>query len=171
MKYILNLKSFTFIYFAIIVLFVGFNIIHINIIDEYFGKEFFKNDIKNIALANIGIFASLTGFLIASIPFLVSIIIKENYLINAVKNNLNEITIALKTIFVLFILSLFILFINFEQSHFFIQIGVVSILIYLYIVLLYYIYEIIELLHIFVGDLKNLKKNMSKPETKDSNEL
>lgn len=162
MKYIINFKVFTILYILTVFFIVKFNIINLDTINEYLGKEFFKNDIKNIALVNIGIFASLTGFLIASIPFLVSIIIKEDYLIKAVKNNLNEITIALKIIFVLFILSLFILFINIEQYNFFIKISILSFLIYLYIILLYYIYEIIELLNIFIGDLKKFKCNTDK---------
>lgn len=160
MKYILNFWIFTICYSIILFIAIKYDFLTVQIIHEYLGITFFSKKLTNIALANIGIFASLTGFLIASIPFLVTIIIKENYLINAVKNNLNDITIALKIILVLFIISLYVLFSNINDYNDNIKIIILSIFIYLYIVLIYYIYEIISMLHIFVSDLRNLKKNM-----------
>lgn len=160
MKYLLNIKFFTFSYVVIFFVLIKYKFITFETLKNYLGESFFSSDIKNIALANVGIFASLTGFLIASIPFLVSIIIKESYLIKAVKNNLNEVTNALKIILLLFILSLIILIFDVDKFYFSIKVIIMSTLIYLYIILLYYIYEIVEILHIFVSDLNTLKQKM-----------
>jgi hypothetical protein len=148
---------FSLAYFIAVLFVIKFSILTI----DMFGIDFFKTNIKNIAFANIGIFASLTGFLIASIPLLIPMIIKENYLIDAVKNNLQEITISLKILLTLFVTSIFVLFFDINDYDNNIKLGLVSIFIYLYILLLYYLYEIIEILHIFVSDLKELKNNMT----------
>ncbi|MCF6172255.1 MAG: hypothetical protein L3J44_00450 [Campylobacteraceae bacterium] len=161
MRYIVNFRVFSILYVIIIFVAIKYNLLTIQIINEYLGTTFFSKKLINISLANVGIFASLTGFLIASIPFLVTIIIKENYLINAVKNNLNDITIALKIILILFIVSLYVLFSNLDDYNDNLKIIILSLFVYLYIVLIYYIYEIIQILHIFVSDLKNLKQNMT----------
>jgi hypothetical protein len=104
-KYILNFKSFTLLYFIGVLLFINYDLIMIESISKVLNL-FTLKELKNISLANIGIFASLTGFLIAAIPFLVGVIVNASYLITAVNNNLTIITSTLKVIFFLFVLNL-----------------------------------------------------------------
>ncbi len=162
MKYILNFWMFSLVYLSAVFFTIRFDFLTV----DMFEIDFFKINIKNIAFANIGIFASLTGFLIASIPLLIPMIIKENYLINAVKNNLQEITISLRVLLALFIISILVLIFNLDNYSENIKLGILAIFIYLYILLLYYLYEIIEILHIFVSDLKRLKKNIENKNDK-----
>jgi hypothetical protein len=164
-KYILNFKSFTLLYFIGVLLFINYDLIMIESISKVLNL-FTLKELKNISLANIGIFASLTGFLIAAIPFLVGVIVNASYLITAVNNNLTIITSTLKVIFFLFVLSLITLFIDIESLNIDFKIGLISLFIYLYLVLLYSIYEIINILKVFVSDLTELKKNM---EVKNEN--
>jgi hypothetical protein len=161
-KYVLNIKTFTILCILVLFLIIKSEILTNDIINEFINKNFSLNDIKNLSIANIGIFASLTGFLIAAIPFLVSIIVKADYLINAVNNNLKVITFTLKIIFFLFIYSLIILFIDISFLSLNAKTILIFIYIYFYLILLYYIYEIIGILHVFVSDLKELKKNIDK---------
>jgi len=75
-------------------------------------NEHIIDRLETLASINIGLFASLTGFLIASIPFFVQVLLKDEYLIDAVGNNLNEIISALFVLMAIFISS--ILFLLFE---------------------------------------------------------
>lgn len=114
--------------------------------------------LETLASTNIGLFASLTGFLIASLPFLVQVFLKQEYLIDAVGNNLNEIISALFVLMAIFIVSVFFLLFTIKGS---IYIYVVfSIFLYLYLLLCYYMIEIFKILKKLVQDLRYLKSEM-----------
>lgn len=123
---------------------------------DFFGEKFFEVDIKNIAIANVGLFASITGFFIAAAPFLVSIIVAKQYLIDAVQNNLDEITKALKVLVLIGILSIATLFSNPVDYSLSLKFISINVFLFLYIVFFYYIYEIIKIIGVFVADLKKL---------------
>jgi len=117
-----------------------------------------KENIITLASANIGLFASLTGFLIAAIPFFLSLILKKKYLINAVKNNLNEIKDTLFILTAIFIVSIVILLFDIKNNIALYIIWVVYL--YLYIFLVYNIIEIIKMIGQFVKDLNFLKEEL-----------
>lgn len=116
--------------------------------------------LETLASTNIGLFASLTGFLIASLPFFVQVFLKQEYLINAVGNNLNEIISALFVLMAIFISSVLFLLFKIENS---IYIYIVfSIFFYLYFLLCYYMIEIFKILKELVRDLRYLKREMKE---------
>jgi len=114
--------------------------------------------LEMLAGANIGLFASLTGFLIASIPFFLQVILKKESLINTFGNNLNQITSALFILMALFIVSVVFLLLSIA-SPVYLYI-VLSIFLYLYTLLCYYVIEIFKILKELVYDLRYLKSNM-----------
>jgi len=113
------------------------------------------NSLENLAFANIGLFASLTGFLIASVPFFVQIISKKDYLIEAVDNNLEEIVSTLFILMAIFITSL--IYILFDFKQFIYKYIIFSVFVYLYIMLCFYMREIFLILKRLTSDLKLLK--------------
>ncbi len=116
--------------------------------------------LETLASTNIGLFASLTGFLIASLPFFLQVFLKQEYLIDAVGNNLNEIISALFVLMAIFISSVLFLLFKIENS---IYIYIVfSIFLYLYFLLCYYMIEIFKILKELVRDLRYLKREMGE---------
>lgn len=155
-KKFLNIYLLTVIICITMIISLYFDLIYPDKLVELLGDDFFKSDIKNIAIANIGLFASITEFFIAATPFLIGIIGTKKYLLDAVKNNLNEITSALKVLVLIGIVSIVILFSNPSSYLDLTKLIFVVILLYLYILFFYYIYEIIKIMGIFVADLNNV---------------
>lgn len=116
--------------------------------------------LETLASTNIGLFASLTGFLIASLPFFVQVFLKQEYLIDAVGNNLNEIISALFVLMAIFISSVLFLLFKIENSIY--TYIVFSVFLYLYFLLCYYIIEIFKILKELVRDLRYLKREMEE---------
>jgi hypothetical protein len=116
--------------------------------------------LETLASTNIGLFASLTGFLIASLPFFVQVFLKQEYLIDAVDNNLNEIISALFVLMAIFIVSVLFLLFTIKNSIYLYV--VFSIFLYLYILLCFYMIEIFKILKELVRDLRYLKREMGE---------
>lgn len=179
-KIFFNVYSLTVFVGGMACILLYFDYAHLDKLLGLLGADFFKTDIKNIAIANIGLFASITGFFIAATPFLIGIIGTKRYLLDAVKNNLNEITSALKVLVLIGIVSIAILFSNPAGYSDLTKIISVMALLYLYILFFYYIYEIIKIMGIFVADLKSIgncceeSKNLLKElirQVKNKNDL
>jgi hypothetical protein len=116
--------------------------------------------LEALATTNIGLFASLTGFLIASLPFFVQVFLKQEHLIDAVNNNLNEIISALFVLMAIFISSVLFLLFRIENNIY--AYIVFSIFLYLYFLLCYYMIEIFKILKELVRDLRYLKREMEE---------
>ncbi len=155
-RLIFNKYFFTILYIVVIVF------IHYHFFD-IFGKFIIKVDLQTIATANIGLFASLTGFLIAAIPFFLQIILKQNYLIIALGNNLHEIVFALYVLLIIFVISVIVLLFDIESQV--CRFIIWAIYLYLYIFLIYYILEILKIIEQLVSDLKTLKKEEDGAES------
>ncbi len=122
--------------------------------------DFFKEEkIYNFAITNLGVAASLMGFLIATMPFLINLIQNDEDLIRETRD-LNEIIKSLIFLFMIFILSFIVPLIRIECIY--LRIVVVMAYIFLYFGLFLNLYKLIKILNVLSRCLKELLNKIQR---------
>lgn len=122
--------------------------------------DFFKEEkIYNFAITNLGVAASLMGFLIATMPFVINLIQNDEDLIRETRD-LNEIIKSLIFLFMIFIFSFIVPLIRIECIY--LRIVVVMTYIFLYFGLFLNLYKLIKILNVLSRCLKELLNKIQR---------